>query len=110
MFKYIILELYGHLLTSSELQFAYKSKAFNTQCTWMAREVISYYNNNGSDLCACLLDCSKAFDHVRHDKLPQKLMSTGLPSILIRSLIYQSVPFDATNGVKQGSVLSPHFR
>ncbi len=72
VFDYIILELYGHLLTSNELQFVYKSKASTTQCTWMAREVISYYNNNGSDVYACLLDCSKTFDCVRHDKLLQK--------------------------------------
>ncbi len=57
VFEYIILELYGHLLTSSELQFAYKSNASTTQCTSMARDVISY--NNGSDVYACLLDCSK---------------------------------------------------
>ncbi len=37
---------------------------------------------------ACLLDCSKAFDHVRHDMLLQKLMSTGLPPMIIRSLMY----------------------
>ncbi len=30
VFEYIILELYGHLLTSSELQFAYKSKVSTT--------------------------------------------------------------------------------
>ncbi len=34
------------------------------QCTWMAGEVKSYYNNNGSDVYVGLLelDCSKAFD------------------------------------------------
>ncbi len=30
VFEYINLELYGHLLTSSELQFAYKSKVSTT--------------------------------------------------------------------------------
>ncbi len=87
----------------------------------MAREVISYYNNNCSYVYACLLVCSKTFDHVRHGKLLQKLMSTGLPPIIIRSLMYMysnskiqvkwkysiSVPFDAANGMKQGSALSP---
>jgi len=121
LYEYIILELYGSLLTSSDLQFAYKSEASTTQCTWMAREVISYYNNNGSDVYACLLDCSKAFDRVRHDKLLKKLMSTGLPPVITRSLMFMytnskirvkwkdavSEPFSASNGVKQGSVLSP---
>ncbi len=80
-----------------------------------------YYNNNGSDVYSCLLDCSKAFDRIRHDKLLQKLISTGLPPVITRSLmnIYVdshirvrwknavSEPFGATTGVKQGSVLSP---
>ncbi len=92
-----------------------------TQCTWAAREVITYYNNNGSDVYSCLLDCSKAFDRIRHDKLLQKLMSTGLPPVITRYLMNMYVnnqirvrwknavsePFGATNGVKQGSVLSP---
>ncbi len=87
----------------------------------MAREVISYNNNNGSDVYACLLDCSKAFDHVRHNKILQNLMSTCLSPIIIRSLMYMysnskiqvkwkdsiSIPCDAANGVKQRSVLSP---
>ncbi len=64
------------------------SMYITTQYTWMAREVISYYNNNGSDVYVCLLDCSKAFDHIRHDMLLQKLMSTDLPPIIIRSLMY----------------------
>ncbi len=87
VFEYIILELYGHLSASSELQFAYKSKASTTQCTWMAREVILYYNNNGSHVYACLLDCSKAFDHVRHDKLLQKLKEWNMFQIFSYHLI-----------------------
>ncbi len=93
MFEYIILELYGHLLTSCKLQFTYKSKASTKQCTWTSRDVISYYNNNGLDVYACLLDCSKAFDHVRHDKLLQMVMSIGLLPVIIRSLMYMTVRF-----------------
>lgn len=121
IFEYIILDMYGHILTSGDLQFAYKSDASTTQCTWVAREVISYYNENGSDVYSCLLDCSKAFDRIRHDKLLYKLMQTDLPPIFIRSLMNMYVnstirvkwrdkfsePFGAINGVKQGSVLSP---
>ncbi len=51
----------------------------------MARDVISYNNNNDSDMYACLLDHSKDVDCVRKDELLQKLMSTGLSS---RSLMY----------------------
>ncbi len=75
------------MLTSGDLLFAYKADTSTTQCAWAAREVISYYNNNASDVYSCLLDCSKAFDRIRHDKLLQKLISTGLPPVITRSLM-----------------------
>ncbi len=61
LFEYIILSIYGHMLTSGDLLFACKADTSTTQCTWAAGEVITYYNNNGSDIYSCLLDCSKAF-------------------------------------------------
>ncbi len=66
LFEYIILSIYGHMLISADLQFAYKADTSTTQCIWAAREVITYYNNNGSDVYSCLLDCSKSFDRIRH--------------------------------------------
>ncbi len=47
----------------------------------------SYHNNNDSDIHSCILDCSKAFDHFRHDKLVQKLLSTVLPPVITRFLM-----------------------
>ncbi len=32
--------------TSGDLQFVYKANTSTTQCTWKAKEVIIYYNNN----------------------------------------------------------------
>ncbi len=109
------------MLTSGDLQFACKADTSTTQCTWAEREVITYYNNNGSDVYLCLLDCSKTVDSIRHDKLQQKLISNDLPPVITRSLMNMYVnsqisvrwkndvsePFGATNGVKQGSGLSP---
>ncbi len=46
------------------------------------------YNNNSSDVYSYLLDCSKAFDRIRHDKLLQKLISTGHPPVITRSLMH----------------------
>ncbi len=75
VFEYVILNMHSDSLISSNLQFAYKPGTSTTQCTWAAREVISYYNNNGSDVYCCLLDCSKAFDLIKHDKLLEKPFS-----------------------------------
>ena len=69
----------------------------------------------------CFLNASKAFDLVKHEILSQKLLSRGLPLPVIRFLsswyrqqhmrVYWdqslSESFHVSNGVRQGSVLSP---
>ncbi len=45
-----------------------------TQFTWAAKEVISYYNSKGSSIYACVLDCSKAFDKIKHDGVIHKVV------------------------------------
>ena len=69
----------------------------------------------------CFLDASKAFDHVDHHALFQKLRGRNLPPVVVQLLLfwYQkqslqvrwqstlSEPFAVSNGVRQGGVLSP---
>ena len=121
LFDLVILNIHSQSLKSSDWQFAYKAHSSTTQCTWVAREIVSYYNNNGSPVYACLLDCSKAFDKIRYDTLFNKLLSRGLSPIIVRALfhVYQnstsqvrwnnalSDSFDVSNGVRQGAILSP---
>ncbi len=108
--------MHSDSLISNNLQFAYKAGTSTTQCTWTAHEVISYYNNKGSDAYCCLLDCSKAFDQIKHDKLLEKLVAKGVPSVIIRVLIFMYINgkgrvkwnkevseyFNVSNGVRQG--------
>ena len=119
--EYIILDAHKISLTPSDTQFAYKKKSSTTQCSWTVREVVSYFNRKGSDVYACLLDCSKAFDNIKHDILLSKLIEKGVSPIVVRLLTHMyneskvrvkwntkmSEYFDVANGVKQGSVLSP---
>jgi hypothetical protein len=121
IFEYVILLNNGTGLSSSDHQFAYKRKSSTTMCTWTAREVVSYYKNNGSEIFACMLDCSKAFDKIRYDILFKKLLQRGVPPVIIRFIFYsytnsqvkvrwnsaESNPFTVCNGVRQGAVLSP---
>ena len=123
IFEYCVLNQNRDKLLVSGLQFAYKPEHSTTQCTWAAKEVVSYYNNNGSNVHACVLDCSKAFDKIRHDILFKKLYDKGLPPILVRIIMQMylnssaqvkwdgsiSTTFNMSNGVKQGSVISPLF-
>ena len=103
------------------MQFGFKAGVSTTQCTWLVTEVTNYFMRRGTAVNACLLDCSKAFDKCRFDKLFQKLLEKGLPPVAIRVLAFiyeqqtgfiklaglRSNQFPITNGTRQGSVLSP---
>ena len=92
-----------------------------TQCSWLVTEVADYYQKRGTPIICVTLDCSKAFDKCRFDKLFEKLLSRKLPAVVIRVLIhvyeeqrahvklldYRSESFGISNGTRQGSVLSP---
>ena len=51
---------------TSDLQFGFKDGLSTTMCTFMVKETISYYVNNGSTVHVLLLDASKAFDRVNY--------------------------------------------
>ena len=90
-------------------------------CTGVLKNVVSRYINRGSSVLGCFLDASKAFDLVNHEVLFQKLLDRGLPISVVRLLSSWycdqqmsvrwehslSDSFHVSNGVRQGSVLSP---
>jgi hypothetical protein len=88
LFEYVILIVWGDVLESDTMQFGFKSGVSTTQCTWLVNEVTTYYMRRGTAVTACLLDCSKAFDKCRFDKLFQKLINKGLPAVVVRVLIF----------------------
>ena len=121
LFEYVILLVWGDDLVSDTMQFGFKKGVSTTQCTWLVNEVTTYFMRRGTAVTACLLDCSKAFDKCRFDKLFDKLISKGLPAIVVQVLVFayeeqqgwvklggkKSSSFNITNGTRQGSVLSP---
>ena len=90
-------------------------------CTWLVVETIDYFQRNGSEVYACVMDMSKAFDRIKHSDLFWKLFKKGMPPVYVRLLLVMyekqkanvrwnnvvSETFSITNGVKQGAVLSP---
>ena len=121
LFEYVVLLVWGDKLDTDTMQFGFKAGMSTTQCTWLVNEVTTYFMRRGTAVTACLLDCSKAFDKCRFDKLFSKLITKGLPAIVVRVLVFvyeeqtgwvklsgkRSTSFKLTNGTRQGSVLSP---
>ena len=83
--------VWGHLLSSDSLQFVYKQGTSTTQCSWLVTEVVSHFLRNGTNPILTLLDCSKAFDMCRFDILFGKRLARGVPSIVVRVLILESL-------------------
>ena len=121
VFDYVILDIHGDSLTVDELQFGYQDKISTSMCTWLVVETIEYFQRHGSNVYACVMDMTKAFDNVKHSTLFWKLEEKGIPAIFLRLLIVMyskqqanvkwnnniSDTFQIRNGVKQGAVLSP---
>ena len=89
-------------------------------CTWAAVETINYFLRNGTDVYACLMDMTKAFDLVRHSLLFKKLIAAVLSVIFVRLLLFIYINqfanvrwngsfsnlFSVKNGVRQGAIFS----
>ena len=118
--NYAIIHKYGGELRTSALQFAYRQNNSTIMCTSICQELVNYYNRNGSNVYACLVDASKAFDRINYSKLFQTILKRNLPGTIIRLLSdsytrqqsfekwgreFSNVIY-MHNGVKQGDVLS----
>lgn len=121
LMEIILLEEHESKLRTSDQQFGFKRHLSTTQCTYVLNEVVNYYNKKGSDVYVLLLDASRAFDLVQYPKLFRQLierevcptamrllLSSHIQQIICTKWLDQiSTPFCATNGVKQGGVISP---
>lgn len=119
--EYIVIELFGHCLLSSDLQFSYKRNTGTTVCSAVYKTTVEHFVAKGIPVYSALLDMSRAFDFVRHDKLDECLEQRGLHKNM-RRFFYNwyksqylrvrynnrySVSFPVGNGVRQGGVVSP---
>ena len=117
----VILSKYEMYVCSNPLQFGFKPGYSTTLCTGIVKNVVSRYIHNGSAVLGCFLDASKAFDMVDHGVLIRTLRDRGLPLPILRFMLSWyatqqmqvcwvsclSDVFHVSNGVWQGSVLSP---
>ena len=117
----IILNRYSNLLSTSDMQFAFKKGHSTSMCSLMVKETVNYYFNNQSEVYSCCVDLTKAFDRVKHDNLFKVLIERKIPCVILRVILdmYErqqmrtawngchSHTFDTINGVRQGGIISP---
>ena len=101
--------------------FCFKEHGSTNACTFMVKETIQYYLQNGSNVYGTVLDATKAFDRIDFCKLFREMIIRKIPPLVIRLIMemYEkqsmavrwnneySDSFGVSNGVKQGGVLSP---
>lgn len=118
---HIIIKKFPNVLSSSNMQFGFKSQHSTNMCTFVLNEVVHYYDNKNTPVNGIFLDASKAFDKVQYIKLFWLLLEKGMCPVIIRFLLNSytsqimfvkwkneiSESFNIRNGVKQGGVLSP---
>ena len=83
----VIFKRYEDVLSTSNMQYAFKGNHSTVMCTLVLKEVVRYYSNRSSDVFVCYVDATKAFDRVRYDKLLTLLIDRGVPPVVIRSLL-----------------------
>ena len=123
IFELIVLNKCEHQLSTTPNQFGFKKDHSTELCIYSLKEVINYYNSNGSPVFVCFLDISKAFDRVNFHKLFSKMLQKSVPVYIVKLIAFwytkqnlmirwgnkYSDPFTVCNGIKQGGLLSPYL-
>ena len=84
LFDYVIIDICGDSLSTSDMQYGYKNNHSTTRCTVILKEVIHHYINGKSNVYCCLLDASKAFDKIDYGKLFSTLLQRNIHVYCIR--------------------------
>ena len=124
LLEYLILIISPAITKSHSSQFGFQHNSSTLHAEFLLSETVKFYNDHNSPLYICSLDAEKAFDSCNWDVLFEKLyFEKKLPlnivniisslyksgSACISYLGCQSKTFYLTQGVRQGSILSPHL-
>ena len=124
LLEYLILHLCPSIIDSHSHQFGFKKNSSTLHAEFLLSETIKHYSNNSTPLYMCSLDANKAFDTCNWDLLFEKLyFQKKLPLSVVHTISslylsgtanvsYQGITsnqFSLSQGVRQGSILSPHL-
>ena len=118
LLEYVITDVIGEFIKSSDHQFGYKNNLSTNICTFVTVQTINYYLNGKSSVYTLFLDALKAFNKVKHDKLLDILINSDICPVFLKliaamyrnnnaQVIWNNISYpllDMTNGVKQGEV------
>ena len=119
----ILLDRMCAYIKTTEFMFGFKKGHSTDMCIYALKETISYYRSLGSTVFLCFADIKSAYDRVDYNRLFLGLLKRGVPRYIIQLLktwyafqrIYVkwgeklSNAFYMTNGIRQGSILSPYL-
>jgi exonuclease III len=119
----LILQRYRSCLNTTSNQFSFKSQHSTDMCALILKETVQHFVSQSSPVYLCYVDASKAFDRINYWHLYSKLLSRGLPVLIVRLFVYwyssqtfvikwcdlYSSPFTSINGLRQGGILSPMY-
>ena len=86
VFDFVFYNRYFVNLCTSDYLCGFKKRHSINHCTFVVKEVISYYCNNESNVFSCALDMQKAFDKVKLVVLFKKLIPRDISLHMIRLL------------------------
>ena len=124
LLEYLILQKYPEIKENHPLQFGFTSNSSTLHAEFVINETIKHYNNKNSGVYMCSLDAEKAFDSCNWDALFRKLVEEkNIPPQVVQviSSLYRngtahvhyenniSEEFNISQGVRQGSILSPYL-
>ena len=123
VFEYCILEKIEPWVIINDRQHGFRSGHSTSSACLVLKETVLNYVNSNSDVHACFVDISKAFDSVNHKYLMKKLLHYGVPSMYVsliefwynnqfvnvRYMSHLSAEWKISNGVRQGGILSSLF-
>lgn len=120
VFEYCLLPQLKKYIKLSCHQFGYRQQTSTLMATALLKETVNRYLNENSNVFACFLDLSKAFERVCHKILINKLYDNNVPDFLVN--ILKTILINGTarvnfndcftdkwklsRGVRQGGVLS----
>ncbi|XP_065654687.1 uncharacterized protein LOC136081308 [Hydra vulgaris] len=122
--EYLILIICPDIIDTHPLQFGFNANCSTLHAEFLISETIKHYNSNNSPVYLCSLDVEKAFDSCNWNILFDKLyFDKKLPLCIVNTISslynnssatvsYQgckSNSFLLKQGVRQGSILSPHL-